>query len=200
MLSVAVRSRAPLRSIQELLRPDKATANSVSRALDPVFRREMAENFGKEGTPAGAWAPLSPAYKARKDRLFNRAVALNQSLALSRRGKKLSKATMRKVLGAENKILQLTGRMKRAYTKPGAEHVARGAVLPRRGLVVYLGVHGPAYYGYHDEGAGKLPRRSSLIVDKAALDDMNRASMKAMLPHVMARVRALDRLVARFVR
>lgn len=193
MVGFTTREGPALRDLPGLLRPDKAVVDSVVRAIDPVFRREARKNFSNEGPEGQPWKELSPAYKARKDRLFGRAIALNQAISTGRTGKRLSKASMRKALGAENKILQLSGRMLRAYTKTGGEHVARGVVLPRRGLMVYLGVHGPAYYAAHDDGEPPLPRRRVLVFGPKAVAEMSAVAEKAMIPHVMRRIRAISR-------
>jgi hypothetical protein len=193
MFKATTREGPAMRDLPGLLRPDKAVAESVARAVDPVFRVAMRETFKAEGPAGQPWKALSPEYKKRKDRLFSRAIALNQSISQARTGKRLSRASMRKALGSENKILQLSGRMMRAYTKAGGEHVARGAVLPRRGLVVFLGVHGPEYYAQHHDGAPPLPQRRVLVLSKRQVAEMSDAAQKAMMPHLLRRIRAISR-------
>jgi hypothetical protein len=192
MVGVTVREGPAMRDLPGLLRPDKSVVDSVVRAIDPVFRRETARTFANEGPEGQPWKELSPDYKKRKDRLFGRAMALNREIARAR-GRRMSKASLRKTLGSENKILQLTGRMLRAYTKTGGEHVARGVVLPRRGIAIYLGVNGPAYYATHHDGSPPVPRRRVLAFGQKAVAEMSVAAEKAMLPHLLRRIRAISR-------
>ncbi len=183
-----------IRSLEKLLRPDARVAKAVARAMDPELRAAISRQFDTEGAEGSTpWVPLSPAYKARKDRLFGKAITFNRDLARAR-GRRLTRAGLAKALGAENKILQLTGDMRRAFTrKDDPAHIAQGTVDGTR-IAMLFGAQGPVYWGYHQDGARPLPRRPILAFSQAAAMRAREAAMKAMLPFVLQRTKALARL------
>lgn len=185
-----------IRDIPNLLRPSGAAARAVARSMDTVFRLNMRRQFDSEGAHGGdKWQPLSPEYKRRKDRLFSGAVQFNRDLAKARGRKAPSVMAM---LGAVNKILQLTGDMRRAFTQAdNPSHVAEGVVVGERNISVILGAQGRADWGYHQEGAGKLPRRPIISITGPQLRDLRAAANKAMIPYVLQKVRALARIKPR---
>ena len=57
--------------LEELLALPKEAAEDALRVVDDEFRKHEKRVFDTEGSEGGEkWAPLSPAYKARKDRIF----------------------------------------------------------------------------------------------------------------------------------
>ena len=184
-----------IRSIPQLLRPDGRVAKAVATAVDTELRTATRAQFDTEGAEGGdPWAPLSPPYKAWKDRQFGKAIDFNTRLAAAR-GRRLTGAALTKALGAQNKILQFTGDMKRAFTKrEDPAHVAEGQVVAETKVRVLFGAQGPVHWGYHQQGAAPLPRRPILAFNAGAVLRAREAALKAMLPYVMQRVKALARL------
>lgn len=184
-----------IRSIAGLLRPDQKVATAVAKAMDTELRAAMRRQFDTEGGEGGdPWKPLSPGYKRRKDRIFSGAIAYNKSIAKSR-GRKLSKAGLRKALGAENKILQLTGDMRRGFTMardPG--HVVYGYVTGQGRMHVVFGAQGKAYFYYHAEGTRRMPARVVLQISQERKAELQRVALNAMRPFVIQKVRALAQI------
>ena len=131
--------------------PPEATSELLT-LVDAEFQKNIGKNFSTQGVSGGAeFKSLSPEYKAWKDRLFSGAAAQIRRIAKSRGQKRVS---IKKALRSENKILQLTGDMKRAFStaQSGSTYLGQAwshiAEVARRGsaIVFTMGATGPDYF------------------------------------------------------
>ena len=171
--------------LEKLLELDKPAAEDAAESVDSRFRAHEKRLFRTEGAEGGPpWQRLSPEYKRRKDRLFAKARAYRRAIAKARGGK------VRGSLGAENKVLQLTGDLKRALSEMGGLHIVETF---RVGLswIIRVGASGPPYGRYHEEGDGvptRHPMQHTEFQRRLYLGDVRRR----LIPHLMRRMRVLQ--------
>jgi len=178
-----------LKTLHEALNLTPDAVKDATVVADVVYRRQEKELFETEGASGGTpWVKLSDAYQKRKDRLFAQATANVKEIARAR-GKKISGFALHIVLGAENKKLQLTGDMKRAFAEQGGGHVAEGFILPT-GARIQLGALGRPDFALHAKGKGNLPKRDpqqrTTVGDEALVAGVRRA----LIPHVVRAIRS----------
>lgn len=180
------------RSFEELFSFEPTAINDVVVAVDKEFTKHEDSLFKSEGAAAGIkWAPLSPAYKRWKDRLFGQAISFNRGVAKERGGK--FRSGFRGPLGAENKILTLTGDMRRAFTdSDNPEHIAMG-FRSTRGWTVRVGA-ASEIARYHAEGTATMPERPPIMMNKLQRDRHIAVANRALVPHVLSRLRAISRI------
>lgn len=178
-----------IRTLADALKLSPQAARAATRAADKVFREQGKELFSTEGQsgPDGGWQELSPPYKRWKDRLFSEGEAFVKEQARAR-GRKLTRRGVAKALGAENKILQLYGDLRRALTEDGDEHIAEAFQVGGR-WVLRLGAQGKAYYKAHVEGNPPTPKRNPLARTADQRADIGAAVSEALAPFVVAAVR-----------
>lgn len=177
-----------LKSLHEALQLTPAAMQDCTDTCDYIYRGQEDELFRTEGRSGGAaWQALSEPYKKRKDRLFSGARSYVSGIAKAR-GRGLTGAALNVVLGAENKILQLTGDMKRAFSNLGGRHVAHYFILPGNARV-QLGAQGPEHYALHAEGDGKLPKRDPQQRTSTQDEALRGGVKRALAPHVARALR-----------
>jgi len=186
-MSTVVVNRS-LKTLHEALSLNSAAVQDAVVTADYVYRGLEGDLFATQGGSGGPlWKALSPEYKKRKDRMFEGATRTVKGIAKAR-GNRLAGFAVAAVLGAENKILQLKGDMKRAFANAGGEHAARGFILPQ-GARIQLGAQGPEYYRFHAEGVGKLPKRDQ----QQRKEDQDKAIVagvrRALVPHIVRSIR-----------
>lgn len=184
--------------LDKILDLDAPAIRDATVAADAMFRRHELESFNTEGASSGgSWKPLSPRYRRWKDRLFAGATAQIREQARAR-GRRISVSSRR---GSDNKILQLTGDLKRAFSQQGGgtglsgvpyQHIAdhfRGV----RGWIIRLGAQGDAYFKFvGDKGRDPIQHTDEQFRAYSV------AVSKALVPHVLRRFKALQ--VARRLR
>jgi len=186
MSTVVVNSR--LKTLHEALRLNIGAVKDAAVVADVVYREQEKSLFASEGASGGStWAPLSPAYKARKDRLFAGAEATVKGIAKAR-GRKLTGFAVAAALGAENKILQLTGDMKRKFSTQTSGHIAEGFILPQ-GARIQMGAQGPEHFGLHARGAGSLPKRDPQQRTAEGDAALVAGVRRALIPHIVRTLR-----------
>lgn len=189
---VRVRRGVTPQVLANLVKPDAPVVKSVTDAVDPIFRRYVRRNFDTESSAGVPFKPLTQRYKKRKDALFSMATAINVEIARAR-GRRLTSRGLAKALGAENKILQLTGDMRRAFTRPGGPHIADGFIFGSK-IRIRLGAWGPVYFGVW---ADPVEMRDYMQPSKADEVDLREAALKAMVPHVVKRYKELAYITRR---
>lgn len=188
-----------LRSFSEALRVTPAALHDCTVVVDSVYREQEKRNFATEGSSGGKnWKPLSPEYKKAKDRLLANATGVIKGIAKAR-GAKLTGFALRAALGSDNKILQRTGDMKRAFSTQaasipdaggsgvGASHVAEGFILPT-GARVQIGAQGPGYFARPDS-----EQRDPQVRNAERDNELRQGVRRALIPHTMATLRTMIR-------
>lgn len=172
-------------SLEELFTISDADLRSPLEESDKVFREMMKQQFATEGQSGGErWPALSPEYAQQKDRWFRKARA---RFAGRQRGK-LPGTTAGIPRGrGENKILQLTGALKRALSTQSAEHVATWVRTGATTLRLYLGAGGSAgrIGTYHAPGPNhnpKLPIRDAIQMTTLQREQLLGALVKGLAP------------------
>lgn len=159
---------------------------------DRLFRSNMRELFKTEGASGGGeWADLTDnppgqGYKSWKDRFFGSATAYVRRQAKAR-GRKITKAQVRKALGAENKKLQLTGDLMRSLTTENDEHIAW---YDRSAGIVQLGTTNDVA-GYHWAGTPIMAQRNPIQHTAAQGMEYGEITDKWMLPRFRRAISAL---------
>lgn len=177
-----------IKTLHEALRLTAAAVKDAAVVADVVYRQQEKTLFSTQGGSGGVpWKALSKEYKERKDRLFSRTTATIKGIAKAR-GNKLAGFALHAAVGSENKILQLTGDMKRAFSEAGGEHVAEGFILPQ-GARIQVGARGPSFYRMHATGDGKLPRRNQQQRTSTQDAQLVEGVRRALIPHVMRSLR-----------
>lgn len=107
-----------IKDLTEVMKLDAKDMQRMLKTVDAAFRINMRQQFSTEGRSGGeAWPPLSPKYKAWKQKRFGR-----------------------------KKIMQRTGRLRRSLAFQGADHVRRAFTVPRARLVMGTRVNYAAFH------------------------------------------------------
>lgn len=194
-----VRLNPRIRDIPSTLKPTLTEAIRIGKAVDAVFMKEMDKAFKSEGSSTGAkWHPLSPTYAKWKMKLF--AGAQRQTIDTARTrghavpgGRAARAKWVTKKLGSAGTILQLTGDMMRAFTKPDPPHVMNAVVAPS-GILIQVGARGPEYWGWHQDGGpsqGRPPARPIMRFSPTFRKDIITTVSDTMSFMVAQRVRAM---------
>jgi hypothetical protein len=182
---------------------------AAAEAIDEVFTSHEKKLFDSEGQHGGAkWDPLSPRYKKWKDRQFAKAAEFNLELARTR-GRRLTSKQLQKAIGSENKVLQLTGVMMRAFSVRGSKELSKDGEMAEhvsehfktaRGWTIRTGARGPKYFSFYSEDSDVTPLRNSMLHTDEQWQDYIEALRKPYAHAIIERLKFLHQRRGRFVR
>lgn len=175
-----------------LLTLQPSELDAMAFAIDDGFRANERKLFQTEGSSGGGrWAPLSPAYAYRKDLLFGKArrTAAKRAREVAQLPEIYRKGAQKGTGLAQNKILQLTGTMKRSLTERGPEHVAEWRQTAGR-TIVTVGTRNEVA-AYHLEIDTHRPIRDPIKMTKDQRQGLVEIMASQMVNFLRRRVRVL---------